>query len=89
MKTYKKLAGVVTRTGKAFGMGFGLVFTKPDALEVAAIAGLYQGLKYNGSLKRGIKAGVVVATVYGCINGIVNVAGNKEYIMQDWNKKRE
>lgn len=86
MKTYKKLAGVVTRTGKAFSTGFGLVFTSPEALEVAAMVGVYQGLKYNGSLKRGVKAGVVVAAVYGCINGVMNVAGNKKYIMQDWNK---
>ena len=87
MKTYKKVAGVLTRTGKAFSTGFGLVFTSPEALGVSATIGIYQGLKYNGSLKRGVKAGVVVATVYGCINGVMSVAGNKKYIMQDWNKK--
>ena len=35
--------------------------------------GLYQGLKYNGSLTRGVKSGVVTMLVVSAATGVMNV----------------
>jgi exosortase/archaeosortase len=45
--------------------------------------GLIQGLKYNGSLKRGIKAGLVTVGVVASVNVVRNIADNWEAINQD------
>lgn len=42
--------------------------------------GLIQGLKYNGSLKRGIKAGLTAHGVIGGVNAMWNVARNWDKI---------
>jgi hypothetical protein len=39
----------------------------------AASIGLMQGLKYNGSFKRGIKGGLVTLGVFMVANGVYNV----------------
>jgi hypothetical protein len=39
----------------------------------AASIGLMQGLKYNGSFKRGIKGGAITLTVLMAANGVNNV----------------
>lgn len=44
-------------------------------LQVAAVVGLWQGLKYRGNLKRGLNAGVAtVAVITGCnvVNNLIN-----------------
>ena len=47
--------------------------TQEDTLALSAVVGLGQGLKYNGSIKRGINAGISAAITYGCINRVHNV----------------
>jgi len=44
-----------------------------DTFMMGIGAGLYQGLKYNGSLTRGLKAGAVTMVVVSCASGVMNV----------------
>jgi hypothetical protein len=44
--------------------------------------GLHQGLKYGGSLIKGVKAGLAVAGAVAAVNGVMNVA-------QQWDKIQE
>lgn len=51
-----------------------------NTIMLAAIIGLSQGLKYNGNLKRGVKAGAATLMVLGSVNGVANVLKNAEII---------
>ena len=66
--------------GKSFKAGFMRSVTDKRTLEGAAAVGIVQGLKYNGSLKNGIKSGVAVAGVTGVLNGVLTVAENWDLI---------
>lgn len=46
----------------------------PATAKVAVGIGLYQGLKYRGNFKRGLKAGLVTYGVMAGFNAIGNVA---------------
>ena len=43
---------------------------------LGVMVGLYQGLKYNGSMIRGIKSGVATMAVISLANGVMNVIEN-------------
>ena len=47
---------------------------------IGASVGLYQGLKYNGSVVRGIKAGAATAVGLAVVNGVRNVIVNWDKI---------
>ena len=51
-----------------------------DTFTIVAAVGLYQGLKYKGSLIRAIKAGVAVAGGLSALNGLQNVIINWDKI---------
>lgn len=42
--------------------------------------GLLQGLKYNGNLKRGVKAGLTTVGVVAGMNAVMNIASNWDNI---------
>lgn len=53
-----------------------------DTFVMGIGVGLYQGLKYNGSLTRGIKAGVVTMLVVSGATGVMNVLQNRDKIKE-------
>ena len=77
MKKFVRKAKVI---GEVFVKGTLLQFERPNSLGLAATVGLYQGLKYNGSLARGVKAGAVTLAVFGVIDGVRMVLYNIDYI---------
>lgn len=48
--------------------------------QLAAGIGLYQGLKYKGSLKEGVKAGLATIMVVAGVNVVSNIASNADDI---------
>lgn len=54
--------------------------TNADTITVATTTGLVQGLKYRGSLKRGIEGCVGTMIVLGVANGLLSVGTNWEVI---------
>lgn len=50
-----------------------------DTFVIGIGVGLYQGLKYNGNLARGVKAGISTMLVLSAATGVMNV-------MQNWDK---
>lgn len=46
---------------------------RDDTFAIAAAAGLYQGLKYKGSIVRAIKACAATAVGLAVLNGVQNV----------------
>lgn len=52
-------------------------------ITLALGVGLIQGLKYNGSLKRGIKAGLATMGVVAGANVVMNIAKNWDVIKND------
>ena len=78
----ESLNNKVIVTGALFINGFSRTFTGEENIQIAAAVGLYQGLKYNGSLKRGLKAGAVTMGAIATINGVLTVMGNLELIAE-------
>lgn len=54
--------------------------TSKEALSVAASVGLWQGLKYQGDIKRGVKGAAAALGTNFVLNSIVNIANNWDYI---------
>ena len=65
---------------KAFTMAFGSMAADENTIGTATVVGLYQGLKYNGSLGRGVKAGVVTLVALSTVGGLANIHGNWDVI---------
>jgi exosortase/archaeosortase len=88
MEKYKKTVNVkgnkIQRQGtiiKEIVIGSAkLVLEDEKSYALAGTVGLIQGLKYNGSLNRGIKAGVATISVMVGANIIRNIVGNIEQI---------
>lgn len=70
----------VGRGAKLFKDGFMGQVLREDTIGVAAGVGIIQGLKYAGSMKRGVVAGAATLAVLGTVNGIRNVIVNKDKI---------
>ena len=66
--------------GAAFGVGFGSSLEDTNTWAIAVTVGIYQGLKYNGSLKNGIVAGVSTLAVLASAEGIRTLILNKALI---------
>jgi hypothetical protein len=50
-------------------------------LALAALVGINQGLKYNGSLVRGVKSAVAVLATMVVVSTVYNVFKNRKYIL--------
>lgn len=85
-KMEDKLKSAMKKTGKGLNI-FGAAFAKQafttETLVTATGVGLVQGMKYNGSIERGIKSGLGYVATMGVINGAVNVVTNWRTITED------
>jgi hypothetical protein len=77
MEVFKRKAEAVTEIVVG---SFEAQLKDPRTFQFAAGIGLYQGLKYRGSLKQGLKAGVAAVGVMASCNAIVNIINNYEDI---------
>ena len=70
------------RRAKTTGVIFAKGFAKQieGSMWLACGVGLYQGLKYGGSLARGVKAGIAVLGAFGTANGVSNILANRDAI---------
>lgn len=68
--------------GEVFIEGALAQLADPGTLSIAATVGLFQGLKYNGNLVRGIKGGTATLGVLAAVNGIRCIFKNIDYIKQ-------
>jgi len=85
-KMEDKMKSAMKKTGKGLNI-FGAAFTKQvlatDTLVGGVGVGLIQGMKYNGSIERGIKSGLGYLATIGAMNGAVNVVKNWKTITED------
>ena len=79
MESLQKKAKVA---GKIFGEAFLVQMGSEATLTVGVAAGLHQGLKYNGSVKRGVKAAAATMGVMCALNGVLNVYNNIDVIKE-------
>ena len=77
MESLQKKAKVA---GKLFGDAFLVQMGSETTLTMGVAAGLHQGLKYNGSVKRGVKAAAATMGVMCAVNGVLNVYNNIDVI---------
>ena len=82
-KKGKRLLVIAKRTRKAFVGGFEKQCMDGGTLGTAAACGIYQGLKYKGSIKRGVATTGIVLVAMAAFNGVANIFRNKEYILQE------
>lgn len=54
----------------------------PNCMSLAAAVGLYQGLKYKGSIKSGVKGSLATIVVFGTVNAVTNVVDNWELVKE-------
>lgn len=73
---------VFLRKAKAASAIFvkGFVAQVESTIWIATAIGLYQGLKYGGSIARGVKTGVIVLTALGTATGVSDLLANRETI---------
>lgn len=77
MTQISKTAKVV---GKVFMAGFKTQLAEESTLATGVTIGVMQGLKYNGNVKRGVKAGLATVGVFATANGVKSVMSNIDYI---------
>lgn len=73
--TYMNVENTIKRAVycEAFIAGVENTVLEPEALSIALAAGLISGLKYGGSIKKGLAAFVVVDLAFGIAQGLCNV----------------
>lgn len=85
-KMEDKMKSAMKKTGKGLSV-FGEAFVKQvisvDAIAAGVSVGIIQGMKYNGSIERGIKSGLGYVASIGAVNGVVNVVTNWKTITED------
>lgn len=79
MESLQKKAKVA---GKLFGDAFLVQMGSESTLTMGVAAGVSQGLKYNGSVKRGVKAAAATMGVMCALNGVLNVYNNIDVIKE-------
>ena len=79
MESLQKKAKVA---GKIFGEAFLVQMGSETTLTMGVAAGVRQGLKYNGSVKRGVKAAAATMGVMCALNGVLNVYNNIDVIKE-------
>lgn len=85
-KMEDKLKSTMDKIGKGakvFGDAFIKQVVNVETLAASVGVGAYQGLKYNGSVERGVKAGLSYLGIMGTLNGVVNVVTNWDEITKD------
>lgn len=81
-----KLKSTMDKIGKGakvFGEAFVKQVTNVDTIASGMGVGVYQGLKYNGSIERGVKAGLSYVGIMGALNGVTRVVQNWTEITKD------
>ena len=78
----KKFVRKAKMIGYIFGRGVVLQSVESSSVGIATTVGLYQGLKYNGSLARGVKAAGATLAVLCTFNGVNMVIRNIDAIKQ-------
>ena len=68
--------------GEVFKDAFIKQLESEDTWISGAAVGFAQGMKYNGNVKRGLKAAVSTVTVVAVGNGLINVIKNKDAIKE-------
>lgn len=68
--------------GKVFKEAFVKQLESEETWISGGVVGVAQGMKYNGSVKRGLKAAVSTVTLVAVGNGLVNVIKNKDTIKE-------
>ena len=79
----KATIGKIGKGSKVFGEAFVKQVTDVNTIASGVGVGAYQGLKYNGSIERGVKAGLSYLGIMGALNGAVNVVQNWKVITED------
>jgi len=69
-------------TGIIFKNGFNAQFEHAHTYSVAGTCGIIQGLKYSGSLKKGVVTTVVVLGGLATLNGVREVIRNRTVIKE-------
>lgn len=77
------LSNPVRIGGKLFLDGFKAQALDESTFGAALCLGIWNGCKYKGNLKRGIKTGLMTELVFCTANGIRNVLRNYR---KEWNK---
>lgn len=75
--------------GEAFILGFKSGLMNESNVSLAGIVGLYQGLKYNGNLKRGIESGFTTLLVFSTVDGFSTIIKNWDLIGEKAEKEEE
>jgi len=73
----------IGKGAKVFGAGFVKQVTNVETIASSVGVGAYQGFKYNGSVERGVKAGLSYLGIMGALNGITRVVQNWDTITED------
>ena len=68
--------------GEVFKDAFIKQLESEDTWISGAVVGFAQGMKYNGNVKRGLKAAVSTVTLVAVGNGLINVIKNKDAIKE-------
>lgn len=63
-----------------FGKGFKMQMFEEGTMAASAVAGISQGLKYKGDIRRGVVAAFVVDAAISAFNGIRCVVQNWEVL---------
>lgn len=79
----------ISLIGDVFTEGFKKQALHETTTELALTVGLVQGLKYNGSLKRGLTSGAVTIGVVSAITGLKSVVTNWDTIKKNTTVKIE
>ena len=82
-----KFSKKVAIVASVFGLGVGASLESSATWSVAVTVGVYQGLKYKGSLVNGVVAGVATMGALAVVDGVRHVIINKKYIRDAFNSK--
>lgn len=66
--------------GLVFKMGFMAQIQEHGTIGIATTVGIWQGMKYKGSFKNGIIAGVGTLIILGSVNGTLTLVRNKDVV---------
>ena len=76
------ILGKVSCIATIVARSFAVEATDPNCLSLAAVTGLYQGLKYKGSIKAGIKGSLATVVVFGALTSVENIVRNWELVKE-------
>ena len=71
---------MVEMIGSTFAYGFVKQLESTELFSLGIGVGIHQGLKYNGSLKRGVVSGLTTVAAIGVVSGVRTVWANRETI---------